>query len=99
MSILHILNGDSTRYGFEQTGIEGDIMVWREVLSEGPVEENEFRMLCGVRRKVGLQEGELILVQIGSAGIIENCDVRATEIEAVLRMMSGYQPPELQGCR
>jgi len=40
MSILHILNGDSTRYGFEQTGIEGDIMVWREVLSVGPVEEN-----------------------------------------------------------
>ncbi|MEP6610422.1 MAG: DUF1835 domain-containing protein [Mucilaginibacter sp.] len=40
MSILHVLNGDSTRYGFEQTGIDGDIMVWREVLSEGPVEEN-----------------------------------------------------------
>jgi len=42
MSILHILNGDSTRHGFEQTGLEGDIMVWREVLSEGPLEENIF---------------------------------------------------------
>jgi len=40
MSILHILNGDSTLNSFEQTGLEGDTMVWREVLSEGPLEEN-----------------------------------------------------------
>jgi hypothetical protein len=40
MSILHILNGDSTLNSFEQTGLEGDILVWREVLSEGPLEEN-----------------------------------------------------------
>ncbi len=39
-TILHVLNGDATLNGFEQTGIDGDIMVWREVLSEGPVEEN-----------------------------------------------------------
>ena len=39
MVTLHILNGDSTLQGFEQTGLEGDIMVWREVLSEGPLEE------------------------------------------------------------
>ena len=38
--ILHILNGDDTLNSFEQTGLEGDIMVWREVLSEGPLEEN-----------------------------------------------------------
>ncbi len=38
--ILHILNGDATLNSFEQTGLDGDIMVWREVLSEGPVEEN-----------------------------------------------------------
>jgi hypothetical protein len=37
---LHILNGDDTLNSFEQTGLEGDIMVWREVLSQGPVEEN-----------------------------------------------------------
>jgi hypothetical protein len=40
MNILHILNGDSTLQGFEQTGLDGDIMVWREMLSEGPLEEN-----------------------------------------------------------
>jgi hypothetical protein len=40
MNILHILNGDSTLSGFEQTGLDGDIMVWREMLSEGPLEEN-----------------------------------------------------------
>ncbi|HWZ04055.1 MAG TPA: DUF1835 domain-containing protein [Mucilaginibacter sp.] len=40
MSILHILNGDSTAISFEETGLDGDILVWREVLSEGPVEED-----------------------------------------------------------
>lgn len=34
--ILHILNGDSTRYIIEQTEITGDICVWRDVLSDGP---------------------------------------------------------------
>jgi len=40
MSILHILNGDSTLYSFEDTGLDGDTLVWHEVLSEGPVEED-----------------------------------------------------------
>ncbi len=40
MNTLHILNGDATLNGFEQTGLDGDIMVWREALSEGPLEEN-----------------------------------------------------------
>lgn len=40
MSILHILNGDSTAESFKDTGLEGDVLVWREVLSEGPVSEN-----------------------------------------------------------
>ncbi|PAW93028.1 hypothetical protein CKK33_05770 [Mucilaginibacter sp. MD40] len=38
-NILHILNGDATLYGFESTGIDGDILIWREVLSEGPLME------------------------------------------------------------
>ena len=36
MKILHILNGDSTLAIFENAGIEGDTLVWREVLCEGP---------------------------------------------------------------
>jgi hypothetical protein len=36
-AILHILNGDSTRHGFEETGLEGDILVWREIFSQGPL--------------------------------------------------------------
>lgn len=40
MNILHILNGDATLQVFEQTGLEGTAIVWREVLSEGPLEEN-----------------------------------------------------------
>ena len=40
MNILHILNGDSTANTFDDTGLDGDVLVWREVFSEGPVEEN-----------------------------------------------------------
>jgi hypothetical protein len=35
--VLHILNGDSTACSFCETGISGDTLVWREILSEGPV--------------------------------------------------------------
>lgn len=34
---LHILNGDDTLKGFNESGLGGDVLVWREVLSEGPV--------------------------------------------------------------
>jgi hypothetical protein len=40
MDILHILNGDSTAASFEHTGLTGDVMVWREVLSEGPLQQD-----------------------------------------------------------
>ncbi|MDB5135957.1 MAG: hypothetical protein JWP37_2560 [Mucilaginibacter sp.] len=39
-TILHILNGDSTAYSFEQTGLDGDVLVWREILSQGPLQED-----------------------------------------------------------
>jgi hypothetical protein len=39
-TILHILNGDSTAHSFEHTGLEGDVLVWREILSQGPLQEN-----------------------------------------------------------
>lgn len=34
---LHILNGDDTLRAFNETGLDGDALVWREVLSEGPL--------------------------------------------------------------
>ncbi|GAA4409245.1 hypothetical protein GCM10023187_32250 [Nibrella viscosa] len=37
MKILHILNGDATLHGFRHSGLRGDVAVWREMLSEGPV--------------------------------------------------------------
>ncbi|HEY4194557.1 MAG TPA: DUF1835 domain-containing protein [Mucilaginibacter sp.] len=37
-TILHVLNGDSTAHSFEHTGLEGDLLVWREILSQGPLE-------------------------------------------------------------
>ena len=36
--VLNILNGDSTLYNFHKSGMEGDTIVWREMLSEGPVD-------------------------------------------------------------
>ncbi len=40
MSILHILNGDSTANIFNETGLDGEILVWREVFSQGPLLED-----------------------------------------------------------
>ena len=37
-STLHILNGDSTAQIMERSSISGDIMVWREMLCEGPLQ-------------------------------------------------------------
>lgn len=37
MRTLHILNGDSTLNIFNVANIPGDVLVWRETLSEGPV--------------------------------------------------------------
>lgn len=39
---LHIVNGDSTKWQLEQSSIQGSIIVWREMLSEGPVSEPVF---------------------------------------------------------
>jgi hypothetical protein len=39
MTQLHILNGDATLTGFNETGLDGDVLVWREVFSEGPLAE------------------------------------------------------------
>jgi len=37
VKILHVLNGDSTAYLFRQTALPGEVLVWREMLSEGRV--------------------------------------------------------------
>ncbi len=40
MNILHVLNGDSTAHSFRDTGLEGDVLVWREIFSQGPLSED-----------------------------------------------------------
>lgn len=37
---LHILNGDAMLHGFNGTGLDGDVLIWREILAEGPVIED-----------------------------------------------------------
>lgn len=39
-NILHIVNGDSTAEMLKQTAIKGDVIVWREMLCEGPICKN-----------------------------------------------------------
>ncbi len=34
--MLHVLNGDATARVFAQTGLAGDVLVWRDILVEGP---------------------------------------------------------------
>lgn len=41
-AILHILNGDSTAHSFRDTGLEGDVLVWREIFSQGPLTEDIY---------------------------------------------------------
>jgi len=36
-NIIHVLNGDSTVQILAKSGIQGDVIVWRELLCEGPV--------------------------------------------------------------
>jgi hypothetical protein len=36
--VLHVLNGDETRTVFERAGLPGEVMVWRDILVEGPVD-------------------------------------------------------------
>ncbi len=36
-NILHILNGDGTANGFKEANIDGDTLIWREMMMEGPV--------------------------------------------------------------
>jgi hypothetical protein len=35
--VLHLLNGDATARVFARTGLAGDMLVWRDILVEGPV--------------------------------------------------------------
>ena len=45
---LHIINGDSTLPILEKSGINGDVVVWRELLCEGPLHKevgnDDFRI-------------------------------------------------------
>jgi len=53
MKTLHILNGDATVSSFRESGLPSDVIIWREILSEGPVKANVFinDELWAIRRK------------------------------------------------
>src|SRR5688500_11603510 len=62
-SVLHILNGDCTRVVLEETGLAGELVVWADVLHDGPV-------------PAGLEADELLRVR---AGPLTGADARAAE--------------------
>ncbi|MGM0885058.1 MAG: hypothetical protein ACQEXQ_28955 [Bacillota bacterium] len=35
--MLHIVNGDSVGHKLKVSAVQGDILVWREIYTEGPV--------------------------------------------------------------
>lgn len=39
---IHILNGDATYHVFKAAHILGDVLIWREILSEGPVSSSDL---------------------------------------------------------
>jgi hypothetical protein len=48
MNSMHVLNGDSLLHSFQATGLAGEIVVWREGFSEGPLKvviDTEFWIL------------------------------------------------------
>src|SRR5687767_14936530 len=50
MSVLHVVNGDSTRVLLERARLEGDIVVYADILHEGPATddvETRARFLSG----------------------------------------------------
>ncbi|WP_128544436.1 DUF1835 domain-containing protein [Larkinella soli] len=53
MKQLHVLNGDSTAQSFAEANLPGDVVTWREALSEGPVlaASGSFDDLWAVRRR------------------------------------------------
>lgn len=68
--MLHVTNGDSAAAGIRETGIEGDVLAWRDVLHEGPVPP-------------GLDAGDLRAVR---ARFLAECGWgQADEIEAEMR--------------
>ena len=61
--VLHVLNGDCTRVVLEQTGLPGAMVVWADVLHDGPV-------------PAGLEDDELLRLR---AGPVVGADTRAAE--------------------
>lgn len=54
--ILHVLNGDATRTIFEDSGLQGDHMVWREMFCEGRLPVTEDMHLFFEERAAYLQQ-------------------------------------------
>src|SRR4051794_24713476 len=77
MPVLHVTNGDSTVPALVQTGLVDDVLVWRDVLHEGPVPDvadGELRRLRAAflgapeedfaerdRRLDGARDGDYVL--------------------------------------
>jgi len=51
LNVLHIFNGDSTKFLFDKSDISGARMVWREMLCEGPTKEIIDKEFWKIRKR------------------------------------------------
>lgn len=50
--MLHVLNGDETRRVFERAGLAGEVVVWRDILVEGPVRSGDGAAVPALEERV-----------------------------------------------
>jgi hypothetical protein len=65
---LHVTNGDSTEHTLAQTGLASRILVWRDVLHEGPVPDVADDELREVRARFLAEAGAEDIVRRGFRG-------------------------------
>lgn len=83
MKTLHVLNGDATLPGFTDAHIEGDFIVWREVMSEGPVEGDIYS------RQFWAERSAFICENFHEAP--ENYQQKVLDETALLKNVSAYE--------
>jgi len=78
--ILHILNCDSTKSIFKKSNLKGDVLVWREMLCEGEIDENigtdEFwkKRYAFFEKKMGISKLEYFDKTIKEILLIEDLE-------------------------
>lgn len=74
VKMLHIVNGDSVGHKLKQTQLEGDILIWREILTHGPIFPDFTDMVNLKARAAQLQQTLAIPEQVYIDNVIAQHD-------------------------